>query len=83
MIIEKTREFWKKKIYLYFINDAKAFDCVDQNKLWKALKEMDILDHLTCLLINLYAGQEAMVRTQYGITYWFKIEKEIQQGYLL
>ena len=64
-IIEKAREF-QKNIYLCFINYAKAFDCVDHNKLWKALKEMGIPDHLTCLLRNLCAGQEATVRTLYG-----------------
>ena len=64
-IIEKTREFWKN-IYFCFIDYAKAFDCVDHNKLWKILKEMGILDHLTCLLRNLYAGQEATVRTGHG-----------------
>ena len=63
-IIEKAREFQKKKtIYFWFIDYAKAFDCVDPNKLWKILKEMGIPDHLTCLLRNLYAGQEATVRT--------------------
>ena len=66
-IIEKAREF-QKKIYFCFIDYAKAFDCVDHNKLWKILKEMGIPDHLTCLLRNLYAGQEATVRTRYGAT---------------
>ena len=65
-IIEKAREFWKN-IYC-FIDFAKAFDCVDHNKLWKILKEMGIPDHLTCLLKNLYAGQEATVRTGHGTT---------------
>ena len=65
----------KKKIYLCFINYAKAFDYVDHNKLWKTLKEMRIPDHITCLVKNLYAGQEATVRTLYGITDWFRIEK--------
>ena len=69
-IIEKAREF-QKNIYLCFINYAKAFDCVDHNKLWKALKKMGISDPLTCLLRNLYAGQEATVRTPYGTTDWF------------
>ena len=73
-IIEKAREF-QETIFLCFINYAKAFDCVNHNKLWKALKEMGIPDHLTCLLRNLYAGQEAIVRTLFGITDWFKIEK--------
>ena len=81
-IIEKGREF-QKNIYLCFINCAKAFDCVDHNKLWKALKVMGIPDHLTCLLRNLYAGQEAIVRTLFGITDWFKIEKGLWQGCLL
>ena len=64
-IIEKAREF-QKNIYFCFIDHAKAFDCVDHNKLWKILKEMGILDHLTCLLRNLYAGQEETVRTGHG-----------------
>ena len=81
-IIEKAREF-QKNIYFCFIDYAKAFDCVDHNKLWKVLKEMGIPDHLTCLLKNLYADQEATVRTLYGITGWFKIEKEVQKGCLL
>ena len=66
-ITEKAREF-QKNIYFSFIDYAKAFDCVDDNKLWKILKEMGIPDHLTCLLRNLYAGQEATVRTGHGIT---------------
>ena len=73
-IIEKAREF-HKNIYLPFIDYAKAFDWVDHNKLWKTHKEMKIPDHLTCLLINLYAGQEAIVRTLYATTNWIKIEK--------
>ena len=72
-IIEKAREF-QKNIYFSFIDYAKVFDCVDHNKLWKALKEMGIPDHLTCLLRNLYVGQEATVRTLYETTDWFKIE---------
>ena len=68
-IIEKVRKF-QKNIYLCFIDYAKAFDCVDHNKLWKILKEMGISDHLTCLLRNLYAGQEATVRTGHGTTDW-------------
>ena len=64
-----------RNIYFCFINYAKAFDCVDHNKLWKILKEMGIPDHLTCLLRNLYAGQEAKVRTGHGITDWFQIGK--------
>ena len=71
-IIEKTGEF-QKNIYLCFIDYAKAFDCVDHNKLWKILKEMGIPDHLTYLLRNLYAGQEATVRTGHGTTDWFQI----------
>ena len=71
-IIEKAREF-QKNIYFYFIDYAKAFDWVDHNKLWKLLKEMGIPDHLTCLLRNLYAGQEATVRTGHGTTDWFQI----------
>ena len=66
-IIEKSREF-QKNIYFCFIDYSKAFDYVDHNKLWKILKEMGILDHLTCLLTNLYAGQEATVRTRHGTT---------------
>ena len=69
-IIEKAREF-QKNIYFCFIDYAKAFDCVDHNKLWKILKEMGISDQLTCLLRNLYAGQEATVRSGHGPTYWF------------
>ena len=75
-IIEKAREF-QKNIYLCFIDYTEAFDCVNHNKLCKALKEMGILDHLTCLLRNLYVGQEATVRTLYGTTDWFKIEKGV------
>ena len=74
-IMEKAREF-QKNIYLCFIDYAKAFDCVDLHKLWKILKEMGIPDHLTCLLRNLYAGQEATVRTGHGTTDWFQIGKE-------
>ena len=64
-----------------FVDYAKAFDCVDHNKLWKILKEMRIPDHLTCLLRNLYADQEAPVRTGHGTTDWFQIRKELHQGY--
>ena len=71
-INEKAREF-QKNIYFCFIDCAKAFDCVDHNKLWKMLKEMGIQDHLTCFLRNLYAGQEATVRTGHGTTDWFQI----------
>ena len=73
-IIEKAREF-QKNICFCFIDSTKASDCVDHNKLWKILKEMGIPDHLTCLLRNLCAGQEATVRTRHGTTDWFKIEK--------
>ena len=73
-IIEKAREF-QKDIYFCFIDYAKAFDCVDHNKLWKILKETGIPDQLTCLLRNLYAGQEATVGTGHGSTYWFQIGK--------
>ena len=69
-IIEKAREF-QKNIYFCFIDYAKAFDCVDHNKLWKILKEMGIPDHLTCLLLNLYSGQEETVRTGHRTTDWF------------
>ena len=69
-----------EKIYFCFIDYAKAFDCVDHNKLWKILKEMGIPDHLTYLLRNLYAGQEATVRTGHGTRYWFQIGKEVCQG---
>ena len=75
-IIKKAREF-QKNIYFCFIDYAKAFDCVDHNKLWKILKEMWIPDHLTCLLRNLYAGQEATVRNGHGTTDWFQIEKGV------
>ena len=75
-IMEKAREF-QKNIYFCFIDYAKAFDCVDHNKLWKILKEMGILDHLICLLRNLYAGQEATVRTGHGTTDWFQMGKGV------
>ena len=74
-IIPKAREF-QKNIYFCFIDYAKAFDCVDHNKLWKILTEMGIPDHLTWLLRNLYAGQEATVRTGHGMTDWFQIGKK-------
>ena len=74
-IIKNAREF-QKNIYFCFIDYAKAFDCVDHNELWKILKEMGIPEHLTCLLRNLYAGQEATVKTGHGTTDWFQIEKE-------
>ena len=71
-VIEKTKEFQKN---ICFIDYVKAFDCVDHNKLWKILQEMGVPEHLTCLLINLYAGQEATVRTGHGKTDWFQIGK--------
>ena len=81
-IIEKVREF-QKNIYFCFIDYAKAFDCVDHNKLWKILKEMGILDHLTCLIRNPYVGQEGTVRMRHGAMNWFKIGKGICQGCIL
>ena len=81
-ISEKPREF-QKNIYFCFIDYIRAFDCVDHNKLWKILKEMGIPDHLTCLLGNLYAGQEATVRTGHGTTDWFQIGKGVHQGCIL
>ena len=81
-IIRKAREF-QKNIYFCFIDYAKAFDCVDHHKLWKILQEMGIPDHLTCLLRNLYTGQEANLRTGHGTTDWFQIRKGIYQGYIL
>ena len=81
-IIKKAREF-QKNIYFCFIDYAKAFDYVDHNKLWKILKEMGIPDHLTCLLRNLYAGQEATLRTVHETTDWFQIGKGVLQGCIL
>ena len=81
-ITEKTREF-QKNIYFCFIDYTRVFDCVVQNKLWKILQEMGIPDSLTCLLRNLYAGQEATVRTGHGTTDWFQIGKGVRQGCLL
>ena len=81
-IIEKAREF-QKNIYFCFNDYAKTFDCVGHNKLWRILEEMGIPDHLNCLLRNLYAGQEATVRTGQGTTDWFKIGKGVRQGCLL
>ena len=78
-IVEKAREF-QKNIYFCFIDFAKAFDCVDHNKLWKILKEMGIPEHLTCLLRNLYAGQKATVRTGHGTTDCLQIGKGVRQG---
>ena len=80
--MEKAREF-QKNIYFCFIDYAEAFDCVDHNKLWKILKEMGIPDHLTCLPRNLYAGQEATVRTGHETTDCFQIVKEVHQGCIL
>ena len=79
---KKTREF-QKNVYFCFINYIQAFDCVDHNKLWKILKEMGIPDHLTCLLRNLYTGQEATVRTGHGTTDQFQIGKGVHQGCIL
>ena len=79
-IIEKAREFQKN---ICFIDYTKAFDCVDHNKLWSILKKMGLSDHLTCLLRNLYAGQEAAVRTRHVTTNWFKIGKQLHQGCIL
>ena len=81
-IIEKSRKI-QKKIYLCFIDYAKALDCVDHKKLWKILQEMGIPDHLPCLLRNLYAGQEATVKTGYRTTDWFQIGQGVQKGYIL
>ena len=81
-IIEKAREF-QKNIYFCFIDYAKALACVDHNKLWKILQEMGIPEYLTCLLRNLYAGQEATVRTGHGTTDSFQIGKGVHQGYIL
>ena len=76
----KKQESSRKNIYCCFIDYAKAFDCVDHNKLWKTLEEMGMPDHLTCLLRNLYAGQEATVRTGHATTDWFQIRKGVCQG---
>ena len=81
-LIKKAREF-QKNIYFCLTDYAKAFDCVDHNKLWKILKEMEISDYLTCLLRNLYAGQEAIVRTGHGTTDWIQIGKGVFQGCIL
>ena len=81
-LIKKAREF-QKNIYFCFIDYAKAFDCVAHNKLWKILKEMGIPDHLTCLFRNLYAGQEATVRSGHGTIDWFQIGKGVHQGCIL
>ena len=79
----KNQEEFQKNIYFCFIDYAKAFDCVDHNKLWKILKEIGIPDHLTCLLRNLYTGQEATLRMGHGTTDWFQIWKEVCQGCIL
>ena len=81
-IMEIAREF-QKNIYFCFIDYTKTFDCVDHSKLWKILKEVGILDYLTCLLRNLFAGQEATVRTGHGTTDWFLIGKGVCQGCIL
>ena len=81
-ILEKAREF-QKNIYFFFIDCTKAFDCVDHSKLWKILQEMGILDHLTCVLRNLYAGQEATFRTGHETIDWFQIGKGVRQGCIL
>ena len=81
-IIRKARAF-QKNIYFCFIDLAKAFDCVDHNKQWEILQEIEIPDHLTCLLRNLYAGQEATVRTRHGTVDWFQIGKGVRQGCIL
>ena len=80
--MEKAREF-QKNIYFCCIDYAKAFDCVNHNKMWKILKEMGLPDHLTCLLRNLYAGQEATVGTGHGTTDWFRIGKGVCEGCIL
>ena len=80
--LKKKESSRKKKIYFCLIEYAKAFDCVDHNKLWK-IQEIEMPDHLTCLLRNLYAGQEATVRTGHGTTDWFQIGKGVCQGYIL
>ena len=81
-VTEKAREF-QKNIYFFFTDNAKAFGCVDHNKLWKILQEMGISDHLTCLLRNLYAGQDATVRTGHGTMDWFQIGKGVRQDCIL
>ena len=79
----KQQENSRKNIYFCFTDYIKAFDCVDHNKLWKILREMGLPDHLICLLMNLYEGQEATVRTGHGTTDWFQIRKGVHQGYIL
>ena len=78
-VIEKAKEFWRR-LYFCFVDYAKAFDYMDHHKLWKILKEMGIREHLTCLLRNLYAGQEATVRTGHAPTEWFQVRKKVCQG---
>ena len=79
----KSKRIPGKRLYLFFINNAKGFDCADHNKLWKILKKMGIPEHMTCLLRNLYAGQEATVRTGHGTTDWFQIAKGVRQDRIL
>ena len=81
-IIEKARDF-QKNMYFCFIGYAKAFDCVDHNKLWKIFQEMGMSDHLTCLMINLHVGEGATVRTRYGKMEWFQIEKGYIRLYIV
>ena len=81
--LKKKKKEFHKSIYFCFIDYAKAFDCVNHSKLWKILQETGIPDHLTCLLRNVYAGQEATVRTGHGTTDWFQIGKGVRQGYIL
>ena len=83
IVSQNKQENSRKNIYFCFIDYAKAFECVDHNTLWKILKEMGIPDHLTRLLRNLYAGQEATVRSGHGTTDWFHIEKGVRQGCIL
>ena len=80
--MEKAREF-QKNIYFRFVDYVKTFDCVNHNKLWKILKEMGMPDHMTCLLRNLYTGQESTVRTGHGTTDWFQVGKGVHQGCIL
>ena len=80
---QKSKRVPEKNIFFCFIDDAKAFDCEDHDKLWKSLKERGIPDHLTCLLRNLYSGQEATDRTGHGTTDWFQIRKGVRQGCIL
>ena len=82
-VVSSKKQEFQKNIYFCFIDYAKAFDCVDHNKLWKILQEMGISDHFTCLLRNLYAGEEATVRTGHGKTDWFQIGKGVRQDCLL